>query len=114
MDVESWRRSGLRPLRWWWVGVSAAFVVVAGLIVGAWLWHQTRRLVEPERAKAQAEAVRTALAAAAGTGAALALLLAVRRQRATEYGLQLQEETITDARHDATEKADHRTSDQGH
>ncbi|WHT20457.1 pentapeptide repeat-containing protein [Crossiella sp. CA-258035] len=104
-------RVPLTPLRWWWVAVSAAVVVLAGLGIGIWLWQAARALPEPEATKAQIEAIRTGLTTSAGVGAALALLLAVRRQRATEAGLGLQdadlaqkEQAAADARHDAAEK----------
>ncbi|MCK2243953.1 MULTISPECIES: pentapeptide repeat-containing protein [unclassified Crossiella] len=104
-------RVPLTPLPWWWVAVSAAVVVLAGLGIGSWLWRAAGGLPEPEATKAQIEAIRTGLTTSAGVGAALALLLAVRRQRATEIGLGLQntdlvqkEQVAADVRHDAAEK----------
>ncbi|GAA2810060.1 pentapeptide repeat-containing protein [Crossiella cryophila] len=91
--------------------MSAGVVVLAGLGIGWWLWRAAGGLPEPEATKAQIEAIRTGLTTSAGVGAALALLLAVRRQRATEIGLGLQdadlaqkEQVAADVRHDAAEK----------
>ncbi|MGO1054546.1 pentapeptide repeat-containing protein [Crossiella sp. CA198] len=91
--------------------MSAAVVVLAGLGIGYWLWRAAGGLLEPEATKARIEAIRTGLTTSAGVGAALALLLAVRRQRATEIGLGLQdadlaqkEQAAADVRHDAAEK----------
>ncbi|WP_155373748.1 pentapeptide repeat-containing protein [Catellatospora vulcania] len=95
----------LKPLRWWWVLASAVLVVGVGTTTGWWMWSLAHLAPAPNQAQnqaltqaaaqaeaqAEAEAIKTGLTAAGGTGAALALLLAVRRQRATELGLTLQD-----------------------
>ncbi|GAB2979861.1 pentapeptide repeat-containing protein [Saccharothrix stipae] len=97
-------RVHLRPLRWWWVAAAAGCVVLSGALVGWWLWPDLAGLTDVERERARTEAVRTGLTTAAGAGAALALLLAVRRQRALEVALDLQEEDLRKKDRDLAQK----------
>jgi uncharacterized protein YjbI with pentapeptide repeats len=94
--LERQRRSAPR-IRWWWVVLAFAAVLVAVWATTALLMPQTLD-VQPgsERVKQRIDVVRTALAAGAGMGAAITVLLAFRRQHHHE---------------EATERADHDASE---
>ncbi|MFI1067005.1 pentapeptide repeat-containing protein [Streptomyces spororaveus] len=78
---ERQRRSVPR-IRWWWVVLAFAAVLVAVSATTALLMPQTFE-IQPgsARLKQEIEVVRTGLAAGAGVGAAITVLLAFRRQQ---------------------------------
>lgn len=108
-DESRQRQAPLRPMPGWAIWLGLAMVVAVGTLTG---WGLVTAFGSGSaQDKAHLEAIKLAGSIAVGTGGAAALVLAARRQRATELGVQqqeqaqrLQERRAADARHDADER----------
>jgi uncharacterized protein YjbI with pentapeptide repeats len=72
------KKSDLRVMPWWLVGLGLIAAVILGWIVIVWLLGEANQ--GTTRAQLRIDAIRTGLTVVAGTGGAVALLLAARRQ----------------------------------